>query len=84
MVWKNYIPWTKWVGQNGSIIFFQVLLVMFLTDEAEKWKVGVVDIWQRKKKSCMCILNTLTRLWLQDKKVLIVDPLILSKIGIYF
>jgi len=38
------------LGQNGSIIFFQVLLVMFLTDEAEKWKVGVLDIWQRKKK----------------------------------
>ena len=38
----------------------------------------------KEKKSCMCILNTLTRLWLQDKKVLIVDPLILSKISIYF
>ena len=47
------------LGQNGSIIFFQVLLVMFLTDEAEKWKVGVLDIWQRTNLP-------LTRLWLQE------------------
>lgn len=35
----------------------------------------------KEKKSCMCILNTLTRLWLQDTKGLIVDPLIFVKYG---
>jgi hypothetical protein len=63
MVWKNYtLDKTldkMGLGQNGSIIFFQVLLVMFLTDEAEKWKVGVLDIWQRTNLP-------LTRLWLQE------------------
>jgi len=74
-----------YLGQNGltkwEYNFFSGFVGNVFDGWGRKMEGWCVRYLAKEKKSCMCILNTLTRLWLQDTKGLIVDPLIFVKYG---